>query len=133
MSQPPSEELEDVLVQARHCRDEFADLAEMIQSDTLDRTDFPELHDQWRQYYVGSFQALDRLLYGHADEGTSGYEQFAPLAISHYNTDRLFDVLADDIGSAPVGDAPVPERIDDLIAVSERLLDQLETAASMSP
>lgn len=132
MSQAPSEELEDVLLQARRCRDDFAEIAETIRSADLDRMDFQKLHEQWQRYYSESFQPLDRLLYEHAGFGTSGYEQLAPLAVSHYNTDRLFDVLADDIGSAPIGDAPVPERVEDLVAVSERLLKQLETAANMA-
>ena len=116
-------ELEEAL---GRCRREYGRIIPEIE-DTLG---ISEVRALWDPYYFGPFRALDALLKHRAEAGDTMCLAYVPVSISHHNVHRLLEVLERDQPDGSLGDAPVPERVRDLLASLPRLQELLDDAVA---
>jgi hypothetical protein len=106
-------------------------IAAQLNGDHIEATDVGSLGTIWDRYYFREFAQFDVLLRSHVVSGGNAYEPFLPISITHHNLHRLIEVLRTEIGDGPLGTTRVPERLNDLSEVSNRLMILLEdTSAS---
>lgn len=108
------------------CLTAFLSVAEEIECVDILGVSFASFNMAWSKYYGGPFAQFDRLLCDYVQTGGDDYQHFLPVCISHYNTDRLMEVLGHEIGDGTFGESRIPERIDDLVAISKRLKTVLQ-------
>lgn len=84
------------------------------------------LRQAWDNYYFGDFSRFDRMLETYVSAGGTDFRRFMPVSISHHNLHRLMEVLSGELGNQPLLSTRIPERIDDLRQVTEKLAGLLQ-------